>query len=472
MLATKKPIIVVIGTTGVGKSKLSIDLATKYNGEIINADSMQMYEKCPIITNKHPINERNGIKHHVMGHIPWNEEYFIHRFQNEVLKEIESVYQKGKVPVVVGGTNYYLQSLLFKNKVIKQDELNDISKYLNKESATRMRLNKEQLEILSDEEHLYENLQRIDNEISEKYHPKDTRRIRRLLEIYYTTNEKPSAIFEEQLEQNKSSQLRYDTLIYWVWSQQEILNDRLDKRVDAMFQEGALEEINELYEYFQENKVQDCTHGIWQVIGFKEFLPWFQCDQKVKEKIFQECVEKMKLKTIKYSKTQIKWIKNVLIKDLEKTDKAKQIYLKLINATNLDSWENATLHDSFSTFETFIEALNDKTENKENFIRIDISEDIKKILYKEHPKLTQKKKLLLAEKDLKSPNAVSENILRKKKFLCDICVDKATNSRLVLIGEDQFKFHLTGRRHKSNLNRQKRKQEYEEWVKHQNIKSS
>ena len=126
--STKKPIISIVGTTGVGKSQFSIELAKKINGEIINADSMQVYKGVDIITNKHPFKEREGIPHHVMDHVDWSEEYFIHRFNNEANLAIEDIHSRGKVPIIVGGTHYYLQTLLFNNKTMdkkKERELND-----------------------------------------------------------------------------------------------------------------------------------------------------------------------------------------------------------------------------------------------------------------------------------------------------------------------------------------------------------
>lgn len=97
-----KKVIVIAGTTGVGKSQLSIQLAQKFNGEVINSDSMQVYKDIPIITNKHPLQEREGIPHHVMNHVDWSEEYYSHRFETECMNAIEDIHRRGKIPIVVG----------------------------------------------------------------------------------------------------------------------------------------------------------------------------------------------------------------------------------------------------------------------------------------------------------------------------------------------------------------------------------
>ena len=152
-----KKVIVIAGTTGVGKSQLSIQLAKQFNGEIINSDSMQVYKDVPIMTNKHPLQEREGIPHHVMNHVGWSEEYYSHRFETECMKAIEDIHQKGKIPIVVGGTHYYLQTLF--------------NKKVDTKSSDRI-LTAKQLEILqsTDPDVVYNTLLECDPDIASKYH--------------------------------------------------------------------------------------------------------------------------------------------------------------------------------------------------------------------------------------------------------------------------------------------------------------
>ncbi|KAG7696120.1 hypothetical protein KL930_003147 [Ogataea haglerorum] len=118
MLRMSCKVISVIGTTGVGKSQFAVELARAVDGEIVNADSMQMYRGLDQITNKHPVPERKGVPHHVMDHTPWDTEYFIHRFKQEAMAAISDIHKRGKTAILVGGTHYYLQSLLFLNKTL------------------------------------------------------------------------------------------------------------------------------------------------------------------------------------------------------------------------------------------------------------------------------------------------------------------------------------------------------------------
>ncbi len=199
-----KPIISIIGTTGVGKSDLGVYLAETFNGEIINADSMQMYKGLPEITNKQPMDERHGVVHHVMNHVNWNEEYHIHRFQQECFKAIKRIHKKGKIPILVGGTHYYLQSVLFLNKTIDSGE--------NFDKINGKSLTDEQKGMLNkgSPEQLHSLLAKYDPVVAMKFHPHDIRRIKRALEIYYRTGKTANQYYLDQQKQQKShSRLRY-----------------------------------------------------------------------------------------------------------------------------------------------------------------------------------------------------------------------------------------------------------------------
>lgn len=288
-------VIVIAGTTGVGKSQLSIQLAQKFNGEVINSDSMQVYKGVPIITNKHPIEERNGITHHVMNHVDWTEEYYLHRFEKECNDAIKDIHSRGKIAIVVGGTHYYLQCLFNKHVDSGSKELT---------SEENQILNSE------DPELVYDTLKKCDPEIACKFHPNDTRRVQRMLEIFYRSGRKPSETFAEQ-----KTTLLYDTLFFWLYSDPDPLNKRLDDRVDKMLETGGMEEINELYNFFKAKNYESgqCENGVWQVIGFKEFLPWLTHQPSVS---LEDCVERMKIRTRQYAKKQVKWIKKMLIPDI------------------------------------------------------------------------------------------------------------------------------------------------------------
>ncbi|KAI5960567.1 tit1 [Candida pseudojiufengensis] len=433
--STKKPIISIVGTTGVGKSQFSIELAKHINGEIINADSMQVYKKMDLITNKHPIEERENIPHHVIDYIDWNEEYHIHKFTKDANLAIENIHQRGKIPIVVGGTHYYLQSLLFNNKTMDKSK-----------EITNVELTTDQLNILDGPtDELFIELKKIDPIIAEKFHPKDHRKLRRALEIWYTTSIKPSEIYHEQkIDELEESSLKYNTIVFWLYSDPITLNDRLDSRVDKMFENGAFNEIDELYKSYVENNA-DCTMGIYQVIGFKEFLPWLK-DLKQDSKLLEEGIERMKIRTRQYAKYQIKWIQKTLHLELEKESKfdfKNGGKLFVLNATDLDDWDANVKERGLKIIDEFLSKNNS-----------DIS------INQLPPGLES---LFTKSKHSKSNKNLNSE-LQWKHFECDICKD-SNNSNFIAIGELAWKSHLNGKRHKKNQNSDAKRKHVEEMIK-------
>ncbi|KAK6205539.1 IPP transferase-domain-containing protein [Scheffersomyces amazonensis] len=430
MTEPKRNIITIVGTTGVGKSQFSIDLARAINGEIINADSMQVYKRLDNITNKHPIQERYGVPHHVMNHVDWKEEYFIHRFSEEANKAIEDIYDRGKIPIVIGGTHYYLSSLIFNNKTIGSTN----------EIRPKQELTKEQEALLDGPvDNIFEELKKIDPIIVEKFHPQDKRKLRRALEIFYETGEKPSFIYHEQkLDELESSSLKYNTLLFWVYSDPEVLKERLDTRVDKMMVSGATEEIKELYGVYKEQSpVPDCTSGIWQVIGFKEFLPWLgeTNGDDISSSLYKEGVERMKIRTRQYAKYQVKWIKKLLSVELQKEARFRFKYggkLYLLDATDLNTWNENVGARGVSIAKQFLE-------NGPRAVTI--------------PQAPENLKEMIPDDgffDNYKSNKVLGSESNWKHYSCSICKDKNGND-LVAVGDEMWQTHLNSRRHKKAL---------------------
>ncbi|AGO14137.1 AaceriAER341Wp [[Ashbya] aceris (nom. inval.)] len=408
----QRKVLVIAGTTGVGKSQLAVELAQRFNGEVINSDSMQVYQGVPIITNKHPLNERRGVRHHLMDYVGWHEEYYLHRFEQECLQCIEDIHRRGKLPIIVGGTHYYLQTLF--------------QKRVKSEGARTPTIAERELLESGDADAIYEALVKVDAEIAAKYHPNDTRRVRRMLEIYYTTGTEPSKTFAEQ-----ELQLRYDTLFLWLYSDMESLGPRLDARVDTMLANGGMDEIKELYEYYRSNGYsgEQCENGIWQVIGFKEFLPWLENNAT---EGLDACIDKMKTRTRQYAKKQIKWIRKMLIPDI-----SGKIYL--LDASDLSRWENLVHTKADKITASFLEH----------------SESVPHELAP--PELQF---LLDTPANTSSPKESKD----WTHYKCPICRDK-NDQELTAIGEHNWLIHTRSRRHKANLNRGKKKKAYEEWAK-------
>ncbi|OBA20364.1 tRNA isopentenyltransferase [Metschnikowia bicuspidata var. bicuspidata NRRL YB-4993] len=443
LITTKKMknVVTIVGTTGVGKSQFSIELAKSINGEIINADSMQVYRGAPIISNKHPLDEREGIAHHVMDHIPWNEEYFIHRYSAEAVSAIDDIHARGKTPIIIGGTHYYLQNLLFKNKTIGEKE----------EKEKLIPLTQEQQDLLDGPvEAIFEALTNVDPVISEKFHPKDTRKLRRALEIYYTTGQKPSEMYHEQkLDELEDTSLKYNTLLFWIYCDPEILKLRLDQRVDSMMGAGALDEIRELNQFYESQTLPpDMTKGIWQVIGYKEFRPWLTGGQ-TDTKLFEEGVERMKIRTRQYAKYQVKWIRKLLGVELNKESRFGFKYggkMYLLDATDLSKWATDVRARGLSIVDQFI------AKGPLGVTEAQAPEKLREIFpssefYEEF-----------------NSNKTIKAVENWKHFECPVCKD-SQGSPLVAVGEDNWSIHQKSRRHKKQISYNQNKRKHEELLK-------
>ncbi|PVH20616.1 tRNA dimethylallyltransferase [Candidozyma haemuli] len=440
MSKPKKNVITIVGTTGVGKSQLSIELAKKINGEIINADSMQVYKRAPLITNKHPIEEREGIPHHVMDHVNWGEEYFIHRFSSEANAAIQDIHSRGKTPIIIGGTFYYLQSLLFKNKTAGE-----------KDTTTKLRELTEEDKVLLDGpvEESFKKLQEVDPVVAGKFHPQDQRKISRALEIYLTTGEKASDVYKEQkLDEFEDSCLNYNTLLLWLHCDKEVLSNRLDVRVDKMIEDGALEEIRELYDFYeQQDPKPDCTRSILQVIGFKEFLPWLESGQSDK-KLFAEGVERMKIRTRQYSRYQVKWITKMLGVELHKEARFNYMYggkMYLLDATDLAVWNSNVGDRGVKIAQQFLECG-----------PTGVSEA-------EAPEHLQALLPTSAFFESFKSNKLKESSANWKHYECPVCKD-SEGRPLVAVGEERWKVHENSRRHRKQLAHNERKRHHDEIV--------
>lgn len=419
-------LITIIGTTGVGKSQLSVEIAKALNGEIINGDSMQMYTGLDNITNKHPLEEQENIPHHLLGHIGWKEEYSVTQFENEAIKVIEDIHSRGKLPILVGGTHYYNQSVLFKNSTIASSN-----------SISRRPLTGKEEEILNSPVQVLEKLKLVDPLIAQKFHPNDTRRLRRALEIYFTTNKKPSDIYSEQkgtsdFENQLAS--RYRSLILWIWSEQSALDSRLDSRVDEMVRNGLYNEVDEMYrEYTSSDNEIDLERGVWQVIGFRQFLPWMKGDEPTPN----NCIASMKQVTRKYAKKQTKWITKKLLpmtKDIQSRED-DLMHVCLLDATDISQWTKNVSDRGVCLSKEFL--------------------NHKPFSFLVPPGLEH---LLNTRSDEDSFNSN-----KWKHFICDVCTDSENNQH-ISVGKEAWEIHSKSRRHKQSLKKLKRKQDFAEWA--------
>ncbi|VDD90412.1 unnamed protein product [Enterobius vermicularis] len=287
-------LVVVLGCTGTGKSDLAVSIAENFNGEVINADSMQLYNGLDIATNKITEKEMGNVRHHMLSFLePSCSNFTVFRFREEVLKIIKNLWDDNKLPILVGGTSYYVESVIYENYLIPTDK-----GYSNK-----------QLDNLSDDE-LYEYLKKIDSAF---VHKNNRFRVKRAIEIYEATGVTKSDHLAKQLLKSNSSlggTLRFPfTLVFFLDAEKEILNKRLEARVDTMVKRGLREEIEKFYDKYSSVLP---THGINQSIALKEFQEYLRLNEEERrslrgQKLFEEGCELLKVHTRQYCRKQRSW---------------------------------------------------------------------------------------------------------------------------------------------------------------------
>ncbi|KAJ3683144.1 hypothetical protein LUZ60_013371 [Juncus effusus] len=256
-----KKVVVIMGATGAGKSKLSIDLASHLSRvEIVNADSMQVYRGLDVLTNKVPISEQNGIMHHLLGTIDSSVEFTSKDFRDLAIPIIDDILSRNGLPVIVGGTNYYIQAML--SPFLFDDMHEDLSEC----SVSNIVVSNG--EINGD----YERLSEIDHVAANRLHPNDHRKIKRYLSLYASSGILPSELFQGEASQNwgQNSNFRYDCCFIWIDASISVLDDYVNRRVDQMLNSGILNEVSEIY---RPNAVY--TKGLLQSIGVREFDEFF-----------------------------------------------------------------------------------------------------------------------------------------------------------------------------------------------------
>ena len=278
----KQKVIVICGPTASGKTALSIELAKKINGEIVSCDSMQIYKEMDIGTAKPTLEEMQGIKHYMIGMISPNERYSVADYKKDAKKAIREILNKGKVPIVVGGTGLYIDSLIY------EIEYQDIE--FDKEY--REHLEKEVKE--KGLEELYNVAKEIDPEAIEKISKNDKKRILRILEIYHATGENKT----EQERKSRQKEVEYDYKVYALNMDREKLYDRINKRVDKMIEEGLIQEVEKIYKKY--NDFPTAMQGL----GYKEVVEYLE-GKLTKE----EMIEKIKQETRRYAKRQLTWFR-------------------------------------------------------------------------------------------------------------------------------------------------------------------
>lgn len=271
-----KKVIVIAGVTATGKTSLGVKLAKKYNGEIINADSVSIYKDLNIGSAKATLEEQAGIKHHLLDQLSLEKDYSVADFQSDARAVIDDIIERGKTPIIVGGTGLYINALIYDYR-FEKEELMEIDDNLSNTELKKL-------------------LDKLDPESSSKIHINNRKRLQRAVQIAQTHGKSKSEVNKS----GKNKQI-YDAKVFFLQGDRKKLYERINERVDLMFEEGLLEEVENLFrnnkDFFELKSVSS--------IGYQEFKEYFLGNISLKE-----VKELIKRNTRRLAKRQITWFKH------------------------------------------------------------------------------------------------------------------------------------------------------------------
>ena len=304
----KPKVIVICGPTASGKTALSIELAKRIDGEVVSADSMQIYKDMNIGSAKVTPEEMDGIKHYLIDFVSPDERYSVANYKQDAKKAIEEIIAKGKTPIVVGGTGLYVDSLIY------EIEYNDIE--IDEEYRKELERIKEKdgLDVL------YKSALKIDPKAMEKISSNDSKRIMRVLEIYHSTGKTKT---QQELESRKK-EIPYDYKVFAKNMDRKKLYDRINRRVDIMIEKGLVEEVEKMLAKYK--KFPTAMQGL----GYKEVRDYLE------EKLsYEDMIEKIKQESRRYAKRQLTWFRKdkdtIWIDGLNDMEENISIILEAVN---------------------------------------------------------------------------------------------------------------------------------------------
>ena len=404
---------------------------------------MQLYAGLPIITNKITVEEQQGIQHHLLGCIGLEEQtWVVGTFVRKALGVIDEIRSRGRLPILVGGTHYYTQSLLF------QDGLGDTredQREFVKDTGEAWPILKEPTSLILDE------LRRVDPVMADRWHPNDRRKIQRSLEIYLQTGKKASDIYAEQRTLNgtrfngveanadslllNGSSMRFPILLLWAHADQDTLKDRLDKRVEKMIEYGLLGEVRSLSGFAQTQteagQPVDESRGIWVSIGYKESKAYSHAlqmgveDEKALEVLKADALEKTKIATRQYAKRQIRWIRIKLVNALAQANASSNLYL--LDGSNISDFESDVVGPALELTGSFLTASNPMPEPSSL--------------------LTVAGEMLLPKREYDLANTPE----KWTRQYCELC-------GVTCVTEDQWSMHIKSKAHKKLVSKRKKAQ--------------
>nr|XP_011459274.1 PREDICTED: tRNA dimethylallyltransferase 2 isoform X2 [Fragaria vesca subsp. vesca] len=446
----KPKVVVIMGPTGSGKSKLAIDLASHFPVEVINADSMQVYDGLDVLTNKVPLHEQNGVPHHLLGTVSPNVEFTAKDFRDSAIPLIDDILSRNCVPVIVGGTNYYIQALV--SPFLLDDTVEDMDERFLGAGQQQTELASE----VDNSSYSYEDLKVIDPIAANRIHPNNHRKINQYLSMYAHHGVRPSKILQGKAAKNwgRVDNFRYNCCFLCMDASLPVLDRFVDQRVDSMIDAGLLDEVYEIY-----TRNADYTRGVRQAIGVREFESFLNlyiteasdegnhlidgsmsfklvdlADKMLKENmrlilnsltdtqpkaVLKEAIEKVKLNTRRLVRRQKRRINRL---DM----------LFGWNMHSLDATESI-LCQSDDTW--YAEVVGPAVELVKSFLNQD-------------PTLVP---------DSVTPNSTEMNMIQRDlwtQYTCKACGDK------ILRGAHEWEQHKQGRGHRKRISRLKKSREY------------
>ncbi|GCC37251.1 tRNA dimethylallyltransferase isoform X2 [Chiloscyllium punctatum] len=377
-----------------------------------------VYKGLDIITNKVTREEQQLCKHHMISFLDPLVSYSVVDFRNKALSIIEDIIARQKIPIIVGGTNYYIESLLWKVLVDAKKEKAFSAADWETGSRTPSPSRKEELEKLDCQE-LYKRLAEVDPEMAAKLHPNDKRKVARSLQVYEEVGVPHSKLLLKQRQEEGGGPLggalRFPKpCILWLHADLSVLDERLDRRVDEMLAAGLLEELVGFHTRYNQQKIaensQDYQHGIFQSIGFKEFHEYLTSNSncsETREKLLNQGIAALKQVTKRYARKQNKWVRNRFLK--RPGANVPPVYG--LDVTDVSQWEETILHPAMQILECCLKG-------------------------KEPPVLP-----LTMECD--------QNEEKRNRRVCELC-DK------IILGDREWKAHLKSKNHQYHLKRKKR----------------
>ncbi|TIA73430.1 hypothetical protein E3P77_01166 [Wallemia ichthyophaga] len=504
-MTNKKKLITIIGSTATGKSDLAVQLAKYRDGHVLNADSIQVYKGLDVISNKISESEQDSVKHHMMSFLDKDKEYSIPQFIADSGYLVDKLSAQKTLPVVAGGTHYYIHHLIFQNNLIKTDEISDkphsltanphadfysmISPLSSSDKDLIMALpsikESQYTNVDSSNTPLYSHLHRIlsliDPVTASRWHLRDFRKVKRSLDIIWENGRKRSDIEQEQ-KASKSidalSQTKYKNLVFWVYTDPDTLSKRLERRVEKMTEvcvllvgstcltrapkQGLLNEIEELRALenaFISNGQQDYTRGLFQAIGYKEFDAYFKATtEKERDEAFKQGLELMKIGTRRYAMKQLKWIQNKLLPEIVAHQKSassdgvpSSIDIYMVDSSDISRWDEMVVHPAKDILDSELECGNkfELTKSTE-FLNDEPLPDPKS--YSEVAE-----RLFSKESKLAASNAETGY----RKITCGVCTNDPHNP-IVLNEGMEYENHLSSKAHKAKTRKPTTKPTQEE----------